>query len=69
MDSNDLVVGAWRNGLNATTAGFVEAAEKQRAQGFRLLPLASTVVELCDLLDSYDNVGEELLLNERTKGK
>jgi hypothetical protein len=61
MEANDLIVGAWRNGLSPTTAGFVEAAEKQRSQGFRLLPLASTVVELADLLDSYDSVGEELL--------
>jgi hypothetical protein len=58
---NDLIVGAWRNGLDANTQGAVEGIEKRRAAGFRLLPNDSVVADLADMLDSYDSVAEELL--------
>jgi len=53
-ETNVLMVGAWRNGLGEATATYVQEVEKRRAQGHRQLPYESTVAELVDLLDSYD---------------
>jgi hypothetical protein len=59
--SNDLIVGAWRNGLEGSTAEFVAEVEDRRGKGFRQLYMESAVANLCDLLDSYDSVAQELL--------
>lgn len=70
MAKNDLVVGAWRNGLDPHVTGhLVKEAEKQRAAGFRLLPYISTVMELADLLDMYDEwAGDTLTTEEVMRG-
>jgi len=62
--ANDLIAGAWRNGVDQTTLAFVNEEMERRRSGFRLLPLSSTVVELADLLDSYDDLAEYLLLDK-----
>lgn len=59
--SNDLVVGAWRNGLGDHAAEHVGEVDKRRTQGFRQLAYESTVAQLSDLLDSYDTLAAELL--------
>lgn len=58
---NDLIVGAWRNGLDETTGGYVTDVEARKSKGFRQLPYESTVQELTELLDSYDELVSELL--------
>jgi len=62
--ANDLIAGAWRNGVDQTTLEFVNDEMQRRRAGFRLLPLSSTVVDLADLLDSYDDLVEHLLLSQ-----
>lgn len=62
--SNDLIAGAWRNGVDQTTLVFVNEEMERRRAGFRLLPLSSTVVDLADLLDGYDDLVEDLLLDK-----
>ena len=62
--ANDLIAGAWRNGVDQTTLAFVNEEMERRRAGFRLLPLSSTVVELTDLLDCYDDLVEDLLTKE-----
>ena len=62
--ANDLIAGAWRNGVDQTTLAFVNEEMERRRAGFRLLPLSSTVVDLADLLDSYDDLVEDLLLDK-----
>ena len=61
---NDLIAGSWRNGVAESTLAFVNEEMGRRRSGFRLLPLSSTVVELTDLLDSYDDLVEYLLLDK-----
>lgn len=65
-NTHDLIAGAWRNGVSETTLTFVNEEMERRRAGFRLLPLSSTVVDLADLLDCYDDLVEDLLLD---KGK
>ena len=62
--SNDLIAGAWRNGVDQTTLVFVNEEMERRCAGFRLLPLSSTVVDLADLLDGYDDLVADLLTKE-----
>lgn len=61
---SDLIAGSWRNGVDESTLGFVNEEMERRRAGFRLLPLSSTVVALADLLDSYDDLVEYVLLSE-----
>lgn len=63
---NDVVIGAWRNGLTLAQAGDLQAIEKRLEQGFRLLPNENTVVELSQMLDRYDEFAEEILTDPRT---
>ena len=67
--ANDLIAGAWRNGLDDVTAGVVAEVEKRRAAGFRQLAYEKTCVDLIDLLDSQDNLAETLLMEEGTPTK
>lgn len=62
--ANDLIAGSWRNGVAESTLAFVNEEMERRRSGFRLLPLSSTVVELADLLDSYDELAQELLTDD-----
>ena len=61
---NDVVAGAWRNGLDVKLRSEVEQVEARRDKGFLLLPYESTVARLAELLDAYDVLVEELLLAE-----
>ena len=61
---NDVVIGAWRHGLDKIMLGQVEHVEQRRNTGFRLLPYESTVSELALILDAYDEIFEELLTAE-----
>ena len=63
MSRDVLIAGAWRHGLNDPTV--VAEVERRREAGFRQLPYESTVVELADLLDSYDHLTNELLTGSK----
>lgn len=65
-ETNDLVVGAWRNGLEASVREYVQEAESRASKGFRQLYMEYAVIKLCQLLDGYDSVASELL-NESSK--
>lgn len=68
--NNDLVVGAWRNGLDQSRTGSVVKDMLQKeAAGFSMYPPESTVVELTKLLDAYDEFSEEMLVSERVPGE
>ncbi len=58
---NDLIVGAWRNGVGSDVTDIVDEAYAKQKSGFRQFPNESTVRELAELLDSYDEVANELL--------
>lgn len=62
--ANDLVVGAWRNGLKDTTRKSVEEVMKRYNGGMRQLPYESTVAELAILLDGLDAFAADLLMSE-----
>lgn len=61
---NDVIIGAWRNGLDKQMAADLEITEKRHAQGFRLLGFESTVLQLAQLLDAHDELFAELLTKE-----
>ncbi len=61
---NDLVIGAWRNGITRQLAGDVATVEERLRQGFRLLPYESTVSDLTHLLDGYDAFAHALLYED-----
>lgn len=61
--ANDLVAGAWRHGLDKKVLSEVEQVLARRDKGFLLLPYESTVARLSELLDGYDELAEELLLD------
>jgi len=58
---NDLIVGAWRNGLTTPTSDLVNDAAERVRLGFRPLPYQETVLALSDLLDSYDEIVADFL--------
>ncbi len=61
---NDVVIGAWRNGLTPTLASDVKVIEERREKGFRLLPYESTVSDLTLVLDGYDAFANETLTED-----
>lgn len=58
---NDVVVGAWRNGLDERTALDIAEIEKRYAQGFRQLPYESTVMEMVLILDACDDAIADMM--------
>lgn len=58
---SDLIVGAWRNGVDETTISAVEQAEAKEKSGFRLFPYELTAVTTARLLDAYDDFVCEIL--------
>jgi hypothetical protein len=60
---NDVVIGAWREGLSKTIAADIAAIEKRYHQGFRQLPFESTVMELVHILDAQDLMFADLLVD------
>lgn len=57
-----LIVGAWRNGLDKSTLRWVEEAEESARMGL-LRPYEHFILTLVRLLDSYDTITEEFLLD------
>jgi hypothetical protein len=60
---NDVVIGAWREGLSKTMTLDIAAIEKRYNQGFRQLPFESTVMELVLILDAQDLMFSDLLID------
>jgi hypothetical protein len=60
---NDVVIGAWREGLSKTIAADIAAIEKRYHQGFRQLPFESTVMDLVLILDAQDLMFADLLVD------
>lgn len=63
--NSDLIVGAWENGLTAKTAATVKGMQNLDRAGFALQPEEAAIIDLTHLLDSYDRMAEELLLDEQ----
>lgn len=61
----DLVVGAWRNGIDEGVEQFVNEVTEREGKHFRTLPHEQTIATMRDLLDAYDELATELL-NEET---
>ncbi len=59
-----LIVGEWRNSLDAGELQLIEEVEEMRDKGYRLLPYRSTVARLMDLLDGYDHITSSFLHEE-----
>ena len=60
---NDVVIGAWREGLDKTLTADIATIEKRYHQGFRQLPFESTVMELVLILDAQDLMFADLLVD------
>lgn len=61
---NTLIVGEWRNSLDAGELQLIEEIDVMRDSGYRLLPYRSTVARLMDLLDGYDAITSSFLHEE-----
>jgi hypothetical protein len=57
----DVVIGAWRNGLSPKMTADIAHIEDRYNKGFRQLPWESTVMELVLILDAQDLMFDDLL--------
>jgi hypothetical protein len=60
---NDVVIGAWREGLTKQNKEDIATIEKRYNQGFRLLPFESTVLDLVLTFDAYEEIANDLLMD------
>jgi hypothetical protein len=54
-------VGNWREGMDRTLQAAVAGIEDRQKQGFTLLPIESTLMDLTSTLDAYDLVIPDLI--------
>lgn len=64
MENYELIVGAWRNGASQLTLDMVDSTLKRKRAGKNLLGYEVALLEMYELLESYDTISTELLTGE-----